>query len=190
MLVLTRKADEQIYIGEQIVLSILEVRGNRVRLGIDAPPGIEIVRAELLSHRPAPKAPAIRSGQRRILIVDDCPEDRMMVRRCMAGSQPRFVFSETDLGEQGLRLCREQLPDCILLDYQLPDLNGIEFLSALRKDTMGRNIPVIVFTGQGKESVAVEAMKKGAQDYLVKQEISPEKLRKAIYEAVRLPFVN
>jgi carbon storage regulator CsrA len=187
MLVLTRKANEQVLIGNNIILSIVEVRGNRVKLGIDAPPGVDIMRAELL-NRPVPLV--VKPGARRILIVDDCPEDRQLVRRCLAPARPQFEFAETDLGAQGLQLCREQPPDCVLLDYQLPDLDGLEFLHALRCNHAGRAIPVILVTGQGSEAVAVEAMKHGARDYVVKQTISPELLQRAVYDALHQPFAN
>lgn len=190
MLILSRKVNELIYIGPHIKLSVLEIRGNRVRLGIDAPRGVDIARSELVDmpKRPAQALPG--PSQRRILIVDDCPEDRLMIRRCMAGAPQGFVFSETDMGEVGLRLCKEQTPDCVLLDYQLPDLNGLEFLTALRQDEAVHTIPVILFTGQGSEAVAVQAMKTGAHDYLVKQDISPERLQRAVYEALQLPLAN
>jgi len=60
-------------------------------------------------------------------------------------------------------------PDCVLLDYNLPDLNGLEFLGELRNDPC--EIPVAghyAWTGADNAQVAVEAMKCGAQDYLVK----------------------
>lgn len=190
MLVLSRKANEQIYIGQHITLSVIEVRGNRVRLGINAPRGVDIARAELVDGTSRPALAYPKPTQRRILIVDDCPEDRLLIRRCMASAPQGFVFSETDMGEVGLRLCKEQTPDCVLLDYQLPDLNGLEFLSALRHDDKVHTIPVILFTGQGNESIAVQAMKTGAHDYLVKQDISPASLQRAVYDALQLPLPN
>lgn len=53
MLVLTRKAGERIVIGENIVIEVLEIQGNRVRIGIQAPHGVTILREELLTTRTA-----------------------------------------------------------------------------------------------------------------------------------------
>ena len=105
----------------------------------------------------------------RILIIEDSPEDREFYRRRIAqGREQDYVFWETGSGEEGLRLCREVTPDCVLLDYQLPDLDGLEFLDRFPAAVGGATIPIVMLTGHGNEAVAVQAMKKGAHDYLVK----------------------
>jgi PAS domain S-box-containing protein len=78
------------------------------------------------------------------------------------------VLSEAETGREGLQLAHAQKPDCVLLDYHLPDLNGLEFLAELRNDLGEIPVPVMMLTGADNASVAVEAMKRGAQDYLVK----------------------
>src|SRR5438105_8779170 len=115
----------------------------------------------------------------RILIVDDSPEDREVYRRLLHQDPvQRYELLETELGEEGLRLARTEAPDCLLLDYRLPDVDGLEFLRRLRAGRAEPSgplmplVPVIVLTGQGNEAVAVEAMKGGAQDYLLKGAIT------------------
>jgi signal transduction histidine kinase len=121
----------------------------------------------------------------RILIVDDSPEDREIYRRLLVqDTDHRYDFLETDLGEEGLRLARDEGPDCLLLDYRLPDLDGLEFLSRLKAERPVPPVPVIVLTGQGNESVAVEAMKGGAQDYLLKGAITRQSLQRAVLNAI------
>jgi len=105
-----------------------------------------------------------------ILIVEDDLVDRMACRRALAKDDHdyEFVLSEAETAREGLQLAHSQKPDCVLLDYHLPDLNGLEFLAELRNDLGEIPVPVMMLTGTDNVSVAVEAMKSGAQDYLVK----------------------
>jgi two-component system sensor histidine kinase UhpB len=105
----------------------------------------------------------------RVLIVDDDLVDRMACRRALVQNpEYEFVLFEAEAGREGLRLAHAQKPDCVLLDYHLPDLNGLEILAELRNDLGEIPVPVVMLTGADNASVAVEAMKRGAQDYLVK----------------------
>ena len=108
--------------------------------------------------------------QIRILIVDDDMVDRMACRRALLKEDHdhEFVVTEADTAREGLRLAHGEKPDCVLLDYHLPDLNGLEFLTELRNDLGEITVPVMMLTGTDNVSVAVEAMKSGAQDYLIK----------------------
>src|SRR5574340_99292 len=105
----------------------------------------------------------------RVLIIDDDAVDRIACRRALAQNQEfQFELFEAETGRQGLQLAQAENPDCILLAYRLPDLDGLEFLAELR-DEMGKiPVPVMMLTGSDNALVAVEAMKRGARDYLVK----------------------
>jgi CheY-like chemotaxis protein len=113
--------------------------------------------------------PPMTKPQIRVLIVEDDLVDRMACRRALAQNPDyEFVLLEAETGREGLQLVHTQKPDCVLLDYHLPDLNGLEFLAELRNDVGEIPVPIMMLTGADTAAVAVEAMKRGAQDYLVK----------------------
>jgi signal transduction histidine kinase len=117
-----------------------------------------------------------------ILIVDDSPEDREHYRRMLSQDpEYQYQFLEAEMGEEGLEMALAEGPDCLLLDYRMPDVDGLEFLTRLRERL---RVPVIVLTGQGNEAVAVEAMKGGAQDYLLKGAVTRQGLQSAVRNAV------
>jgi PAS domain S-box-containing protein len=126
-----------------------------------------------------------------ILIVDDNRADRETYRRyLLQASDRQFVVLEAESGEEGLKLCRRQKPDAILLDFLLPDLDGLEFLTELKAQANGRTPPVIMLTGEGNERIAVQAMKSGVQDYLVKGETSREDLQQAVLSAWEADYLR
>ncbi len=105
----------------------------------------------------------------RVLLVEDDVVDRMACRRALAQNPDyEFVLSEAETGREGLQLAHKEKPDCVLLDYHLPDLNGLEFLAELTDVTGNIAIPVMMLTGADNATIAVAAMKRGARDYLIK----------------------
>jgi signal transduction histidine kinase len=119
-----------------------------------------------------------------VLIVDDSPEDRQTYCRYLLEDRERnYEILEEETGVGGLELYQQFQPDGILLDFVLPDLNGLEFVRELQQNT-GHMPAVVMLTGQGSEAVAVQAMKCGIQDYLVKKDTTAESLRCAICRAI------
>ena len=119
-----------------------------------------------------------------ILVVDDSETDRVAYKRyvntCLKTiGSAAYTVLEAENGEEGLEFCQTHQPDLILLDYMLPDLDGLEFLSELTSVVLDPP-PVIMLTGQGNEQVAVEAMKTGVRDYLVKGDLSADSFAQAV----------
>lgn len=105
----------------------------------------------------------------RVLLVEDDQVDRLACRRALARETGNeFALIETDTGEEGLALARACPPDLILLDYQLPDLDGLAFLTELAGGAREPAVPVVMLTGADSAALAVEALRRGASDYLVK----------------------
>jgi PAS domain S-box-containing protein len=118
---------------------------------------------------------------RSVLIIDDCPEDRELLKRFFLLDQDfSYTIFEAELGRQGLDLWQKHQPDVVLLDYRLPDMDGLEILRELREVTKKSCLPVIIVSGVGNESLVVKAIKGGAQDYLVKGQITLEGLEVAV----------
>ena len=111
---------------------------------------------------------------------DDSEADRLTYRRYLSRAEMSdCTILESDCGEVGLEMFLQHHPNVVLLDYLLPDIDGLEFLQVL--STKIQPLPaVIMLTGQGSEQVAVEAMKMGAQDYLVKSQLASERLTQAV----------
>jgi CheY-like chemotaxis protein/two-component sensor histidine kinase len=137
-----------------------------------------IVEGAIARHR------AGRERFYRLLIVDDNAEDREFYKRRLSeGQSSRYEFREAETCADGLELCREWSPDCVILDYALPDADGLSFMVQLRGAPATDGIAVVIVTGQGNEAVAVQALKLGAQDYVVKSS-AIDGLRQAIHGAV------
>ena len=122
--------------------------------------------------------------QRKVLLVDDSEIDRKVYQRYLqADSTYHYRFLEAETAEEAFESYARYQPDVILLDYLLPDTNGLEWLSQIQKQQSSL-CPAIVLTGQGDENIAVQFIKLGAADYLVKGQMTAEKLRLAIDKAI------
>ena len=121
----------------------------------------------------------------KILLVDDDEIDRLAVRRVLKKTDLLVTITEAESGEAAIATLQRQKFDIILLDYHLPDSNGKELINQIKK-ILYIDSPLIVFTGQGDEFIAVEMMKAGASDYLKKNQIYPDNLVKAIKNAIRI----
>ena len=121
----------------------------------------------------------------KILIVDDCLEDRQAYCRYLSQDEKyNYIFIEQEYGEDGLEACKQAEPDILLLDYMLPDMDGLEFLQELKADRNGSEPSVVMLTGEGSEKVAVQAMKYGVEDYLVKGDTTAETLRLVVRNVI------
>ncbi len=120
---------------------------------------------------------------RTLLIIDDSPEDCATYQRYLA-QDPDYHYTVlcAATGNVGLARWREWAPDCLLLDYNLPDQNGISVLHAL--DTSETGPAIVMLSGAGELPVAVTALKSGAHDYLEKGTISRARLAQALNNAV------
>jgi DNA-binding NtrC family response regulator len=101
-----------------------------------------------------------------VLLIEDSNETARLLAGALRSANDPFEVTAVCSARAGLQQLDEQAFDCVLLDYRLPDADGLECLRTIRQ--RHADVPVIIVTGAGSEEVAVEAMKLGASDYLVK----------------------
>src|SRR5262245_34660659 len=120
-----------------------------------------------------------------ILIVDDAPEDIAIYKRHLArGADRRYKIREATTGAKAMAICERRRPDCVLLDFRLPDMNGLEVLQALADKSGNLPFAVVMLAEIGDTHVVVDAMKYGAHDFLEKNWITPEMLERAVANAI------
>ena len=104
--------------------------------------------------------------QLKLVIIEDDEAHYQLMKRSIIKAYPDASIHYFQEAAGCLQRLDEINPDLVMADYLLPGMNGIEFLKSLNQEK--RDIPVIIITGQGDENLAIQAMKLGAWDYLVK----------------------
>ncbi|MFY9723860.1 MAG: response regulator [Bryobacteraceae bacterium] len=119
----------------------------------------------------------------RLLLVEDNPGDARLVWEMLSDAENNpFQIQTVDSLVGALSALSQGRFDVVLLDLSLPDSNGLETLLAVERHAAG--IPIVLLTGLTSESMALAAVKRGAQDYLVKGTLTPESLLRALQYAI------
>jgi DNA-binding response OmpR family regulator len=123
--------------------------------------------------------PISRSQRRRVLVVDDEPRMIHFIRLNL--EHDGFEVTEAASGTEALEVLRDTLPDLVLLDVMMPDLDGFETLELIREIS---NVPVIMLTAKGEEDDRVRGLELGADDYVTKP-FSPRELVSRVRAVLR-----
>lgn len=115
----------------------------------------------------------------KVLLIDDDEIDRLSVIRSVQAMPEAVELIEAETAAKGIALAESDVFDCILLDYGLPDMQGIDVLSTLVR----RELPVVILTGGQYEKTALETLRAGAQEYIEKNQLSTVRLYQAIRSA-------
>jgi len=119
----------------------------------------------------------------KILIVDDDQLDREQVIRTLKRGGLRADVTEASSVDAGLKIYAQQHFDLILLDYRLPLRDGIEMILELKNEQRDTSTAFVMMSSAEDESIAVKCIQAGAQDFLVKSDITVTQLRRAILHA-------
>lgn len=111
-----------------------------------------------------------------VLVTDDDMADRLALKRAL---RPICRVAEAASEEQLLAKLAEEQPDCVVMDYHIPGCDTMKLL-----ESIAQKVAVIIVTGTNDLALAVNAMKSGAQDYLLKENINPDALQRAVRHAV------
>ena len=100
------------------------------------------------------------------LVVDDSSVIRKVARRILEGLD--FQIGEAENGEEAIEACRQQIPDAILLDWNMPKMDGYEFLRVLRRLPGGDRPKVVFCTTENDVAHIARALHAGANEYIMK----------------------
>jgi two-component system chemotaxis response regulator CheY len=100
------------------------------------------------------------------LVVDDSSVIRKVARRILEGLE--FEIAEAEDGEQALERCRDRMPDAVLLDWNMPKMDGYEFLRSLRRLPHGDRPKVVFCTTENDVAHIARALHAGANEYIMK----------------------
>lgn len=134
--------------------------------------------------------------QRRILIVDDVEDNRFVLDRHL--KRAGFATELCEDGMSALRMIAASPPDVVLLDWMMPGLSGLETLQTIREQHDENRLPVLMCTALGEESSVVDAIKAGANDFVMKPislpilmaRLKSQLARKDAVDALRLENSN
>ena len=115
-----------------------------------------------------------------ILIVDDSLPMRSVIKKTIKASGCKVgKLFEASNGREALDVLSKEWLDLVLIDYNMPDMNGLELMSEMQKDDLLRSIPVIMTTVEGSQKRVKEFLKSGATDY-IKKPFTPEETREKL----------
>ncbi len=118
-------------------------------------------------------------GQMKVCLIDDNPDDALLIREMLQEAKgTSFTFHHSPLFFEGLDHLKEDPADVVLLDLGLPDSYGLDSITKLHQDFP--DIPIIVLTSAQDETMGVNAVQAGAQDYLIKGKVDSRNLIRAI----------
>lgn len=118
-----------------------------------------------------------------ILVVDDDIVDRENIKRLLSKFGEECYLKEANSVNQALSFCQQQDFDVILLDYRMPQRDGVELVIELSQRRREQSNVIVMMSNSDDEKLAIECIQAGAQDFLIKKDVNPLRLRRSIIQA-------
>lgn len=122
---------------------------------------------------------------KKVLLVEDSPFMSRLYEKVFTLEKFQVVMAAN--GKEGLVKAKEEKPAIILLDMMMPEMNGLEVLDSLKKDSLTKAIPVVMLSNIAGDQDARIALEKGAEKYIVKSDHEPQDIVKMIREILQNP---
>lgn len=120
-----------------------------------------------------------------VVVVDDSPVDRLFYRRLLSRARPDWNVTDVNSTQEAERICESRSVRCLVLDQNLPETTGLEFLKDLRSKPWGQVLPVVMISGTHEPALAYQAYEYGASAVLAKGLLNTSALRDAVERAIR-----
>ena len=119
---------------------------------------------------------------KKILLIEDEKVLLNLLRRKL--TQEGYIVEVANNGKKGLDLISEVMPDLILLDILMPEMDGFQVLEAMNKDEKLKNIPVIIISNSGQPVELERAKKLGIKDWLIKTDFDPQEVIEKVIKQI------
>lgn len=180
MLILSRGCDSSIRIGPNITIKVLAIQKQRVKLGVDAPSHVRVLREEVTpddddgaSGKEGQQGSPAVSQAFPILVVEDHPLHARLIAKAL-GECSLFRVTVAGTGAVAIEALSatadtpQSRPRLVFLDYHLPDMSGVDVLRCIRSRPGLKMTPVVILSGEQREAIVAECLEAGANAFVVK----------------------
>ena len=107
-------------------------------------------------------------GTKSILVIDDNELNIKLIKGLFKKKRPEYVILDADTAEDGIKIAIENIPDLILMDIQLPGMNGLDATKKIKRETKTRDIPILALTSHAMDGDEEKAKNSGCCGYITK----------------------